>query len=114
MGTADTVCECACDHIENYHQFEGVRRCVERGGRILLADEMGLGKTVSAITMAAYYSDEWPALVVVPSSVRKNWEHEFRKVIRLFSSFVAFIPIHSVLIFPTFVTIDRDECCIFS
>lgn len=42
-------------------------------GRLLLADDMGLGKTVQAICIAAYYRDEWPLLVVAPSSVRFTW-----------------------------------------
>ena len=42
-------------------------------GRLLLADDMGLGKTVQAICIAAYYRNEWPLLVVAPSSVRFTW-----------------------------------------
>lgn len=46
---------------------------VSKQGRLLLADDMGLGKTVQAICIAAYYRDEWPLLVVAPSSVRFTW-----------------------------------------
>lgn len=46
---------------------------VSKQGRLLLADDMGLGKTVQAICIAAYYRDEWPLLVVTPSSVRFTW-----------------------------------------
>lgn len=46
---------------------------VFKQGRLLLADDMGLGKTVQAICIAAYYRDEWPVLVVTPSSVRFTW-----------------------------------------
>lgn len=31
---------------------------------------MGLGKTVQAIALASAYRDEWPVLVVAPSSLR--------------------------------------------
>lgn len=46
---------------------------VAKQGRLLLADDMGLGKTVQAICIAAYYRNEWPLLVVAPSSVRFTW-----------------------------------------
>ena len=46
---------------------------VFKQGRLLLADDMGLGKTVQAICIAAYYRNEWPLLVVAPSSVRFTW-----------------------------------------
>lgn len=46
---------------------------VFKQGRLLLADDMGLGKTVQAICIAAYYRNEWPLLVVTPSSVRFTW-----------------------------------------
>lgn len=32
--------------------------------------QMGLGKTVQAIALASAYRDEWPVLVVAPSSLR--------------------------------------------
>lgn len=40
---------------------------------MLLADEMGLGKTVQAIALMACYRDEWPCLLVVPSTLRTQW-----------------------------------------
>jgi SNF2 family DNA or RNA helicase len=53
------------------------RRC-RRGGRILLADEMGLGKTMQAALLAACYPQDWPLLVVRPSSVRLVWRDALR------------------------------------
>ena len=46
-----------------------------------LALDMGLGKTACAIAIAAALSDagETPTLVVVPPSLRRNWEQECRK-----------------------------------
>ena len=44
-----------------------------KNGRVLIADDMGLGKTIQAICLACYYRDEWPLLIVVPSSVRFDW-----------------------------------------
>ncbi len=34
---------------------------------------MGLGKTLQAIAVTTYYKDEWPVLVIVPSSVKLQW-----------------------------------------
>ncbi|KAM3861944.1 SWI/SNF-related matrix-associated actin-dependent regulator of chromatin subfamily A-like protein 1 [Diretmus argenteus] len=60
-------------------QREGVNFAVFKDGRLLLADDMGLGKTVQAICIAAYYRNEWPLLVVAPSSVRFTWAEAFRR-----------------------------------
>ena len=34
---------------------------------------MGLGKTLQAIAVAAYYKEEWPLLIISPSSVKFTW-----------------------------------------
>ncbi|XP_020506799.2 SWI/SNF-related matrix-associated actin-dependent regulator of chromatin subfamily A-like protein 1 [Labrus bergylta] len=60
-------------------QREGVNFAVSKQGRLLLADDMGLGKTVQAICIADYYRNEWPLLVVAPSSVRFTWAEAFRR-----------------------------------
>ena len=54
-------------------QREGVEHGVRLNGRILIADEMGLGKTVQAIVLAYHYRQDWPLLIVSPSSVKFNW-----------------------------------------
>ncbi|DBA88569.1 TPA: hypothetical protein ACH3X2_005037 [Trebouxia sp. C0005] len=54
-------------------QREGVRFGVKHKGRVLLADEMGLGKTVQAICIAACYPEDWPMLIICPSSMRLVW-----------------------------------------
>ncbi|CAG5130671.1 unnamed protein product, partial [Candidula unifasciata] len=60
-------------------QKEGVRFAVEKNGRCLIADEMGLGKTIQAISVAYFYKDEWPLLIVVPSSLKFCWIEELEK-----------------------------------
>ncbi|KRY88081.1 SWI/SNF-related matrix-associated actin-dependent regulator of chromatin subfamily A-like protein 1 [Trichinella pseudospiralis] len=52
-------------------QLEAVKK-----GRLLIADEMGLGKTVEALAVASYYRNEWPLLVVCPSSMKYTWVEE--------------------------------------
>ena len=55
-------------------QRDSVRFGVERGGRVLLGDDMGLGKTVQALALAACYAPEdWPLLIVAPSSMKLVW-----------------------------------------
>uniref|UniRef100_A0A915E1W9 SNF2 N-terminal domain-containing protein n=1 Tax=Ditylenchus dipsaci TaxID=166011 RepID=A0A915E1W9_9BILA len=44
---------------------------LQRQGRILLADEMGLGKS-SSPGIARYYNEEWPLLIICPSSVNNS------------------------------------------
>ena len=60
-------------------QREGVQFGLRHGGRVLIGDEMGLGKTVQAIALAAAYRDEWPGLIVAPSSLREQWADALHK-----------------------------------
>ncbi|EIE23396.1 P-loop containing nucleoside triphosphate hydrolase protein [Coccomyxa subellipsoidea C-169] len=54
-------------------QRDGVRFALRHGGRALIGDEMGLGKTVQALALMAAFRDEWPCLIIVPSSLREQW-----------------------------------------
>ncbi|CAN8003353.1 unnamed protein product [Ixodes pacificus] len=58
-------------------QKEGVCTAIRRNGRLLIADDMGLGKTIQSIAVACYFREEWPVLVVAPSSVRFTWKEAF-------------------------------------
>ncbi|XP_014287672.1 SWI/SNF-related matrix-associated actin-dependent regulator of chromatin subfamily A-like protein 1 [Halyomorpha halys] len=60
-------------------QKEGIQFGVSKGGRCMIADEMGLGKTIQALGISDFYRDEWPLLVVCPSSMRFQWEEEIRR-----------------------------------
>jgi SNF2 family DNA or RNA helicase len=63
------------------YQWEGVHFLLGRESA-LLADEMGLGKTVQvsvALSLLYKKSDARRALIVVPSSLRLNWEREMRR-----------------------------------
>eukprot|EP01084_Bolivina_argentea_P013469 25285_1 len=60
-------------------QKDGVRFVLEKGGRALIADEMGLGKTIQAIACAAAYREDWPLLIITPSSAKYHWEHELKQ-----------------------------------
>lgn len=57
-------------------QWHGVHFALKRGGRCLIGDDMGLGKTIQAIAIARVYMDDWPLLIVCPSSLRLNWKEE--------------------------------------
>eukprot|EP01103_Thecamoeba_quadrilineata_P015644 TRINITY_DN5007_c0_g1_i1.p1 TRINITY_DN5007_c0_g1~~TRINITY_DN5007_c0_g1_i1.p1 ORF type:complete len:823 (-),score=154.18 TRINITY_DN5007_c0_g1_i1:46-2403(-) len=60
-------------------QLEGLKLGISMKGKVMLADDMGLGKTIQAIALAAYYRNEWPFLIICPSSVRYNWVNELQK-----------------------------------
>ncbi|XP_072527347.1 DNA annealing helicase and endonuclease ZRANB3 isoform X2 [Salminus brasiliensis] len=60
-------------------QREGVKFALSRDGRCLIADEMGLGKTIQAISVAYLYRQEWPLLIVVPSSLKYPWIEELER-----------------------------------
>jgi SWI/SNF-related matrix-associated actin-dependent regulator of chromatin subfamily A-like protein 1 len=40
---------------------------------------MGLGKTLQAIAIASHFREDWPLLVICPSSVRMSWGQEIMK-----------------------------------
>jgi SNF2 family DNA or RNA helicase len=62
------------------HQRAGVE-FLATARRALLADEPGLGKTAQAIRALAHLSEQgedvFPALIVCPNTLKKNWEREF-------------------------------------
>ncbi|NXE91444.1 ZRAB3 endonuclease, partial [Menura novaehollandiae] len=60
-------------------QQKGIVFALQRSGRCMIADEMGLGKTIQAIAISYYYKNEWPLLIVVPSSLRYPWVDEMEK-----------------------------------
>jgi hypothetical protein len=60
-------------------QREGVQFALRHGGKALLGDEMGLGKTVQALAVLSAYKDEWPVLVVSPSSLRESWSNAIQE-----------------------------------
>jgi SWI/SNF-related matrix-associated actin-dependent regulator 1 of chromatin subfamily A len=60
------------DHLFPF-QRDGVSFALRRSGRALIADEMGCGKTVQALAIAEAFSEDWPALVLVPNIVRDVW-----------------------------------------
>ena len=59
------------------YQHEGVLfGHLQAHGRVLIGDEMGLGKTLQALVLASLYTEDWPVLVVCPSSVRFVWKEQ--------------------------------------
>ncbi|CAI2373818.1 unnamed protein product [Moneuplotes crassus] len=57
-------------------QKEGVKFGLSKHGRFLLGDEMGVGKTIQAIAISFIYKDEWPLLIICPSTIKYLWRDE--------------------------------------
>ena len=57
-------------------QKAGIEFGIKKKGRMLLADEMGVGKTIQAICIASIFKENWPVLIVAPSSLKFNWRDE--------------------------------------
>ncbi|CAG9477692.1 DNA helicase, putative [Plasmodium vivax] len=57
-------------------QREGVFFGLKKNGRVLIGDEMGLGKTLQALALMAFYQEDWPFIVVCPSSIRFQWKDQ--------------------------------------
>lgn len=45
----------------------------------LLVCCQGLGKSLQALSVASYYHEDWPLLIICPSSLRLNWGEEITK-----------------------------------
>ncbi len=63
------------------YQWEGIQFLIQSEGA-LLADEMGLGKTVQvAVSLEILWHKQqlYRSLVVVPASLKLNWETELRR-----------------------------------
>jgi hypothetical protein len=57
------------------YQKAGIAYALE-AKRTFLADQMGLGKTAQAIG-TVHAADAYPAVVVCPATLKRNWEREF-------------------------------------
>ena len=44
---------------------------------LLTFSDMGLGKTIQSIASMSVYHDEWPLLILTPSTARYHWAAEF-------------------------------------
>lgn len=60
-------------------QIDGVKWLEARKGCGLIGDEMGLGKTVQALGWLNINPEARPAVIVVPASLKRNWEREAGK-----------------------------------
>lgn len=61
------------------YQRGGIEFLQRANGRAILADEMGLGKTLQALGYLQLNPGKRPAAIVVPSSLKINWEREIQK-----------------------------------
>lgn len=57
----------------------GVSFIEDKKGRALVGDEMGLGKTIQALAWLQLHRDKIPVVIVVPASLKLNWQREAEK-----------------------------------
>jgi len=57
------------------YQKVAVQKIVEKK-ICYIGDEMGCGKTLESLVGCYYFREQWPVLVVCPSSLRYNWKSE--------------------------------------
>lgn len=57
----------------------------EHGFHGILADQMGLGKTIQILAFLSRLPKNAPHLIVMPTSLLFNWEHELRRFLPSFS-----------------------------
>ena len=60
-------------------QNAGVAFVEDKNGRALIGDEQGLGKTIEALSFIQLHRDRIPIVIVVPASLKLNWEREANK-----------------------------------
>lgn len=62
-------------------QAAGVEYITRTGGRAIVADEMGLGKTPQSLAALAHLGCQ-KALIVVPATLKLNWQREARRWVK--------------------------------
>lgn len=64
------------------YQISGVEHIMNHNCRYILADEMGLGKTLEAIALCTAYIEEWPLMIICPSSLKLYWRDQIIKWVK--------------------------------
>jgi len=75
-------------------QHQSVYFGVSLNGRVLIADDMGLGKTLQALALAHYYLQDWPLLIVTPSSMKYSWNEAIQV-------WLPSVPLHHIQVLAT-------------
>lgn len=60
-------------------QVDGIKFIEAKEGKCLIGDEMGLGKTIQALGWLKLHPELRPVVIVVPASLKLNWEREIIK-----------------------------------
>jgi SWI/SNF-related matrix-associated actin-dependent regulator 1 of chromatin subfamily A len=73
-----SIFELPSSMLTNLYEFQkvGIEFGIKKKGRMLLADEMGVGKTIQAIGISGVFKENWPVLIICPSSLKYNWRDE--------------------------------------
>jgi len=60
-------------------QKDGLSYIEQKDGRTLVGDEPGLGKTLQALSYLKLHPEITPVIIVVPASLKINWQREIKK-----------------------------------
>jgi SWI/SNF-related matrix-associated actin-dependent regulator of chromatin subfamily A-like protein 1 len=60
------------------HQAQVIEFAHLNNGRLYIADDMGTGKSITAFCVAFTYKNEWPLLIICPSSLQQQWYTEIK------------------------------------
>ena len=63
-------------------QYKCIETSIRRNCRIIINDDMGLGKTIEAISLCSLYTEDWPLLIICPSSIKLYWKSQLIKYLK--------------------------------
>ena len=67
---------------------------------------MGVGKTIQSISIAYLFKNDWPVVVICPSSLRFNWRDEFM-------NWLTFLREDDIQVFTSAQDEFNSKCCIY-
>lgn len=91
------------EFVNNLYGFqrEGISFAIHQDGKCLIADDMGLGKTIQAISIAMWYSEDWPLLVTCPASLRYQWKECFIRWVKDLNEEEVYVAVKGTEILPS-------------
>lgn len=63
-------------------QMQCIDYSIRKNCRLIIGDDMGLGKTIEAISLSSLYVEDWPLLIICPSSIKLYWKEQLIKYLK--------------------------------